>query len=176
MGLVNDEVIEAYSKRFKLMQERGFTAAGKEEFLEKITVESRQVENLHVRCAIDGFKIDSDEPEHLGGSNKAARPMVQLLAALANCLQISAMLYFSFSGMHVDSVRVKVSSTHDKRFVINHPDAPDPGFHDITITWMVETGEPRSKVFKVIRKIEQNCPVKATFSRGHHFLSEIKIT
>jgi len=173
--LLTKETIEAYTKRIKSMQELKFSEEGNIKFIEEIVAESEQIENLHVKARINDKVIENDEPESLGGFNKAPRPMDTLLASLANCLEISALLYFSFSNLKVKSVKVKVLATFDKRAVLPLRGAPMPGFYDIKYIWYIDTDESEKRIEKVLDKVNQNCPVKGTFSRSHEFPHEIKI-
>jgi len=171
--LLTQKTIEAYTKRFKSMMDLKFSEEGDLKYIEEVVAEAEQIDNLHVRTTINDVTIDNDEPESLGGSNKAPRPMDTLLASLANCLEISALLYFSFSNLKVDSVKVQVKATFDKRAVLLIKGAPLPGFYNINYKWIIKTNENLKKVEEVLKKVEQNCPVKGTFSRSHDFPQEI---
>ncbi len=173
--LVSQEAINAYMERFQSMVKHKFTEKGDELFIASLVAESEQVNNLHVRAKVNEFEIDCDEPKELGGSNKAPNPMQSLLASLANCLEISALVYFSYTNLKVDSVKVKVEATYDKRYVLTDKNAPLPGFYNIKSIWHVDTNEPREKIENVLKKVEENCPVKGTFSRSHDFNTELVI-
>ncbi|MHA1680071.1 MAG: OsmC family protein [Promethearchaeota archaeon] len=173
--LITDESRKAYHKRILSMKEHGFTARGDELYKSTMIAESSQVDNLRVKTKINEFIIESDEPESLGGTNEAPRPMELLLAALANCLEISALLYFSFANLKVTSVRVQVEAEQDIRFVLNNDEAPAPGFNNIKITWFVKSSESGSKIKRILDKISNNCPVKGTLDQVHSFPSKVII-
>lgn len=173
--LVSQEAIDAYMERFQSMVKHKFTEKGDELFIAKLVAESEQVNNLHVRATVNEFEIDCDEPEDLGGSHKAPNPMQLLLASLANCLEISALLYFSYANLKVEAVKVKIEATYDKRYVLTDKNAPLPGFYNINYTWYVSTGEKLSIIEKILKKVEENCPVKGTLTRSHDFKMNIEL-
>ncbi|MFX1451662.1 MAG: OsmC family protein [Promethearchaeota archaeon] len=173
--MVSQESIDAYMKRFQSMTKYKFTEKGDELFIAKLSAESEQINNLHVKAKVNEFEIKCDEPEELRGSNKAPSPMELFLASLANCLEISALAYFSFSGLHIDSVKVKVTSSFDKRFILTDKEAPLPGFNNFNYKWYIKTEEDIHKVEKVLKKVEENCPVKGTLGHSHNFIMKIEL-
>ncbi|MHA1149531.1 MAG: OsmC family protein [Promethearchaeota archaeon] len=164
--LVNTETIQAYSDRFKKMIDVKFSPEGDDLFIEKVVATSSQIDNLRVQAHVNDFVIECDEPRELGGTNSAPRPIDLLLASLANCLEISALLYFSFSNLKIDSVKVTVKTEIDKRALLNDKNAPLPGFHHFNIIWDIDTIENEKKVKKIIDKIEKFCPISGTLSRA----------
>ena len=101
--LITNESRTAYLNRFKKMQELGFTEKGDELFTSKLVAESEQIYNLHVKAKINNLEIENDAPKDLGGKSSAPPPMQSLLATYANCLEITALLYFSFSNTAANS-------------------------------------------------------------------------
>lgn len=160
--LLTPESIEAYKQRFLEMTRLGFSSEGDEKFVTRFSVTSEQRENLHVQARLNGWTVSNDEPRSLGGGNAAPTPMELFLASLANCLEISALLYFSFSKLRVESVRVTVDAWFDKRHVLPGDGVPPPGFQDISWSWHVVSGEAREKIERVLEKVDANCPVKGT--------------
>ena len=173
--LLSEEIITAYMNHLQSMNEHKFTKKGDELFITKLIAETEQVNNLHVRTKIGEFILENDEPKDLGGSNTASTPMQMLLATLAKCLEITALLFFSFSNYKIDSIKVKVEASFDKRSILPYKKAPLPGFYDISYTWYIETEERLKKIERVLEKVEKLCPVKGTFSRVHVFKQDVEL-
>ena len=171
--LVSNESIVAYNKRLQSMIQHKFTEKGDELFITTLIAEAEQVDNLHVKTKIGEFEIENDAPEALGGSNAAPSPMPMLLASLANCLEITALLYFSFLKVNVDSIKLRVEATYDKRCVLPDKEAPLPGFYNINYVWYIESKEKLRRIENVFKKVEKFCPVKGTFTRNHDFKQKI---
>jgi len=171
--LITDESRIAYLNRNKKMQELGFSEKGDELFISTLVAESEQIDNLHVKSKINKFEIENDAPEDLGRKSGCPPPMQSLLATYANCLEITALLYFSFLNIKANSIKVRVEATLDKRSALLTKEAPLPGFYDITQIWHIDSNEPFNKIKKVIERVEQICPVGGTFIRSHDFTHKI---
>ena len=111
--LISDETLKAYKFRFQEMKKNKDTEKGNELFVLKMVAFSEQIDNLHVKAKINNFEIENEGPKDLGGSGVIPGPMPMLLASIANCLEITALLYLSNSNMKVNSINVKVESNFD---------------------------------------------------------------
>ncbi|MFX1375674.1 MAG: OsmC family protein [Promethearchaeota archaeon] len=173
--LVSDETLKSYMKRLEKMHKYRNGAEGDKLFLSKVTAVSEQLDNLHVKASIGNFVIENDGPKDLGGSGTIPGPMPMLLASIANCLKITALLYLSFSNLKVDFIKVEVEGMYDKRAALNPKMEPLPGFFDFKYTWYIDTDENLKKIDHVLQKVEEICPVKGTFNKHHEFQREIHL-
>lgn len=171
--LLSDDTIKAYQLRFKKMQKLKFSKEGDEEFIEKIEATSEQISNLQVKTDVNDFEIINDSK--LCGTGLYARPIETFIGSVANCLEISALLYFSFSNLKVESVKVKVEAFIDKRSILKDVNAPLLGFYDFKYTFYIKSDEDKKKIQKVLKKVEKNCPVKGTLNRSNEFKNELVI-
>lgn len=130
---------------------------------------------MHEKVIIENLTFENEGPKDLGGSGNIAGPMQLLLASLANCLEITALVYLSFSNVQVQSVKVKVEALYAKISAINPRKEPFPGFYDITYVWYVEKDERFKKVDQILRRVEELCPVKGTCNRHYDFQREIQL-
>lgn len=174
-GLLNSETVAFYLKRFQYMQNQKYSKKSDKLFINRMVAVSKQINNLHVRSKINDFYVDNDGSNKMGGSNKGPSPMECLLATLANCLEQTALLYFTFMGVKVNSVQVKVEASQDLRSLMNPKESPYPGFFDFKITWIIDPEDDLRKVNRVLRKVEDACPVKGTVSRPQIFSEEIVV-
>lgn len=172
--LVSDESLRAYVARYQKMQKYKNTEEGNAIFISNVIAESEQVDNMHVKAKVGNFEIESDGPKELGGSGKVPGPMPMLLATLANCLEITALLYLSFSNININSIKVKVEGTYDKRSALEPKKEPFPGFYDISYTWYINTEENPEKVEQILKKVEDLCPIKGTLNRTPNFHSKVE--
>ena len=160
--LISEETLKAYQERYVEMQKHKDTKRGDELFLSTATAISEQIENMHVKAKIGDFEIENDGPQDLGGKGEIIGPVPMLLAALANCLEISALLYLSFSNLNVNSLKVKVEATQDKRGVLEPNKPPFPGFYDLRYTWIIDSKEDPQKLEKALREVSAICPANRT--------------
>jgi len=173
--LVSDETLKSYQDRFEKMIKIKDPDEGDRLFISKISAISEQIDNMHVKASVGNYTIENDGPKDLGGSGAVPGPMQMLLASLANCLEITALLYLSVSNVNVNSIKVKVEAMYDKRSSINPKKEPFPGFYDIKYVWEIETDENLRKVDQILKRVEEICPVKGTLNRHHEFPREIQL-
>lgn len=173
--LVSDETLKAYMDRFEKMIKNRDSDEGDRLFISKVTAVSEQIDNMHVKASVGDYVIENDGPKDLGGSGNIPGPMQMLLASLANCLEITALLYLSSSNVKVNSIKVEVEAIYDKRSSINPKKEPFPGYYDIKYIWYIDTDENLKKVDQILKKAEEVCPVKGTLSKHHEFPREIQL-
>lgn len=171
--LLTKETIEAYTNRARKMQKFKVGEIGDKLYITKMVAFSEQVNNLHVRAKIRDFEVDNDEPKELGGTDKGPCPLECLLATLANCLQQTALLYFTFFKVKLKSVKVKVEAIHDVRSSLNPKEIPLPGFSDFKVTWFIDSDDDPKRIERVLDKVKDICPVKGTVTRTQNFTEEI---
>jgi uncharacterized OsmC-like protein len=172
-NLISEESINRYLERFNQIRKLGYTKEGDAAFIQDMIVTSEQISNLYVKASIGDYKLYCDEPENLGGTGKAPNPMQTLLGAFANCLELSAMLYFSFMNLEVSSVKVEVRAKYDKRSVLLKEKENLPGFYDISYTWYIHTAETKERIQRALNAIAESCPVKWTLQREHEFSQKL---
>lgn len=173
--LVSDETLKGYNDRFEKMIKNHNTDEGNRLFISKVTAVPEQIDNLHVKSSVGNYVIENDGPKDLGGFGDVPGPMQMLLGSLANCLEITALLYLGLSNVKVDSIIVKVEAMYDKRSSLNPKKKPFPGFYDIKYVWEIETDENLKKVDQILKRVEEVCPVKGTLNRHHEFPREIQL-
>jgi len=173
--LISDEIQEAYKERFMQLRKHEHSTEGDRRFISRLTAVSEQISNLHVKAKVGDFVIENDGPKELGCSGHILGPISMFLASFANCLEITALLYLSFSNAKVNSIRVKVEATIDRRSALN-PKKPFPGLYDIKYCWYVNTEENLKKIDRILKKAEEICPVKGTvkgdFEREIHLVKD----
>ena len=171
--LLTDKIMKAYLTRLDNMNKYKFTEKGNELFVKNVIAETEQVKDLHVRTRIGDFIIESDEPETLGGSNLAPTPMQSLLASFSNCMEITALLYFSFAGMNINFIKVRVEATFDQRAALATKEAPLPGFYNYKVTWYIDSEEKHRKIKQVLKKVESLCPVRGSIENPKQFSEKV---
>ncbi|TFF98549.1 MAG: OsmC family peroxiredoxin [Promethearchaeota archaeon] len=171
--LITDKALESYLKRFKKIKRLGYSDEGDKTFIEKYTVISEQVHNLHVKALVNGHEIECDEPKDMGGTGKAPNPLETLLASMANCLELTAMMFFSFLKLDVSNIKVEIQASYDKRSIILKKENTLPGLYGIHYTWYIDTSESQDTITQALQKVEESCPVKWTLQKEHAFSQKI---
>ncbi|MFX0101996.1 MAG: OsmC family protein [Candidatus Hodarchaeota archaeon] len=169
--MIKEETIKAYYKQFQEINRCKFTEEGNELFIKKLVAETEQIDNMHVKTKINDLAIESDAARKMGGSGNHPSPMQLLLASIASCMEQTALVVFTFNGLNITSLKVKIEATYDKRV----PLGVKPGFYDYKITWTVGTNEKESKVKRVLKKVESVCPVRGSLVNPKEFTKEVII-
>jgi uncharacterized OsmC-like protein len=173
-NLISEDIIKGYMDRNQKMLKYRDNDEGDTLFISKIVAESEQINNLHVTAKVGNFEIENDGPKDVGCSGKVPGPMPMLLATIANCLEITALSYLALFKLKVESIKVKVEGTYDKRSALEPKKDPFPGFYDIKYTWLIDTKENPDKIKRILEKVEDVCPVKGTLNKSPNFHSNIE--
>ena len=92
---------------------------------------------------------------------------------MANCLELTAMMFFSFMRLNVSNVKVKVKAKYDKRSTMLKKENAMPGLYDIRYKWYIDTIESKKRIEKALRKVQEACPVKWTLQKENNFTQDI---
>ena len=116
-------------------------------------------DGLRLRQQIDvngRHTIITDEPERLGGTDRAPAPHELLPAMVASCVSTMIVLYARNRGWQLDDVRVDVDYDNES----------EP--REIQITVHLPQGLSPDQV-KRLRKVADTCPVKRALQAGFTF-------
>ncbi len=171
--LISKGTIKAYLGQMKKFKELGNSKEGDQFFIKQLIVETEQIDNLHVKNKIEGFQLECDEGEELGGSNKAPNPMQMLISSLATCSLLSVVMFFTVMKLNVEHVKLELSAKFDMRGIINPKNREPPGLNDFHFKWFIKTEVPLSKIKKIIKRAEKMCPIRGTIERSNFFSQEI---
>jgi putative redox protein len=80
---------------------------------EKVTVITTDG-GLRFNAQVRGHRIDTDQPEHAGGSDSAAMPLELLAASLGTCIALYAHQFCATRGIPNDGLRVEVRTESAK--------------------------------------------------------------
>lgn len=117
------------------------------------------LENFHKEAKIRNFTVYSDEPEVIGGSNKAPRPTELLLTSLGCCLQSILAIYASSMRISIDSLEMTLRGLRDNRGILGMSKEARVGFYKIEIETRIESKEPLEKIDKLLEVVAEHCPV-----------------
>lgn len=123
-------------------------------------VRSKLKEGFLSRIEARDFKLLSDEPEELGGSNLGPNPVEYILAALAACQEIVIKAHAGQLGIDVRTVRVEAEGEIDLRGFFNVSDDVRAGFNKVTYHTVIETDETDTDKLKKLKELSlKRCPV-----------------
>lgn len=120
---------------------------------------------FHVDLSTRSYRLTSDEPTPLGGTDTGPTPYELLLSALGSCTAMTLRMYADRRGMPVESIEVRLRQARAHEQDCEHCDTETVGVSHIerriTLTGAL-TDEMRSKLLE----IADRCPVSQTITRG----------
>jgi putative redox protein len=120
---------------------------------------------FHVDLSTRSYRLTSDEPSPLGGTDTGPTPYELLLSALGSCTAMTLRMYADRRGMPVESIEVRLRQARAHERDCEHCDTETVGVSHIerriTLTGAL-TDEMRSKLLE----IADRCPVSQTITRG----------
>lgn len=119
-------------------------------------------EGLFVEAETRGFTVHMDEPEHLGGTDKAMNPVELLLSSLGGCLTISIAAFSKAVHVDLKDVRVNVSGDIDLDGFLGVNKNVRPGFNQIRYDIELVSDSSEVKLNKLINMVKERCPVSDT--------------
>lgn len=109
------------------------------------------------------FKLFSDEPAMLAGTDEAPNPVENLLHALAGCVTTTIVAQAASRGIHIESLESYLEGDLDMRgFFALDPDVPK-GFTEIRVRFRVVT-DPKN--LEALREMAEFSPVLNTITKG----------
>lgn len=127
-------------------------------------------EGLQVETNARGFKIIMDEPEELGGTDKAMNPVEALLCALGACQTIVASAFAASQDFKFEEFHVELEGDLDPDGFMGLADVRN-GFQEIRFKMHFKTNEPKEKVEAYAKFIEDRCPVGDCLANGVKLIS-----
>lgn len=107
------------------------------------------------------FRVDSDEPNLIGGGESAANPVENLLAALAGCVTSSIVIHASAQGIEIREIEAAVEGDIDLNGFAGLTDAPK-GFTEIRMKLTVDADADAEQ----IKTFSEFSPTLATVTHG----------
>jgi putative redox protein len=106
------------------------------------------VGTLRQDVLVDGrFRLTTDEPEHLGGTDRAPSPHELLPAAIASCVSTTILMYARTKGWELGAVQV------DAEY--------DPGAEPVSCDLVIRTEQQLTEEQLLrLEKVASTCPVR----------------
>ena len=151
----NDEYV--FNGRFKRL--RDHFEKKPDTALRTLYSDVERMDGLHSFAVTEEFTVEADEPEGLGGTNKAPTPTALLLSAMAHCQAITLKMYARAMEIELDDVKVKVTGTVDLRGYMGLKDEAgkpfDPGLEEVVIKTFIESKETEGRILALIEASRQ---------------------
>lgn len=131
----------------------------------KVKAEAKLLEGVKVKAKARNFEVTADEPEELGGTDTAMNPVELLLCSLGACQSIAARTFAKKLGVNFKDFWVEVEGELNTDGFMGK-EGVRPGFSEIRYHFHIDTEEPREKVEKFVKYLEEHCPVGDSLANG----------
>jgi len=131
-------------------------------------------EGLYVEAEARGLKVGMDEPETLGGSNKAMNPVEMLLSALGGCISITLAAFSKAAHVEIKECKVHVTGDLDPEGFLGVNKDVRKGFTQIRYQVELVTDSSEDKVRRLMQMVDEKCPVSDTL-KGVEVIGDVKI-
>ncbi|MFV9510647.1 OsmC family protein [Tepidibacillus sp. LV47] len=131
-------------------------------------------EGLFVEANARGFTVQMDEPEQLGGTNKAMNPVELLLSALGGCLTITIAAFSKAAHVEIEDCKVHVTGDLDPDGFLGLNKDVRKGFMQIRYQVEIVSNSPEEKIKKLMKMVEERCPVSDTL-KGVEVIGDVNI-
>ncbi|WP_256105980.1 OsmC family protein [Streptomyces sp. ODS05-4] len=116
-------------------------------------------EGARARTTARSFTLETDEPEPLGGTDKAIDPMELVLAAVGTCLTVGWVTQAVIRGVSYQDLRIEVTGDFDLRGYLAVDGQVRPGFTDVKYVVHVDTDAPADVLEEIKAAAEALSPM-----------------
>jgi len=107
----------------------------------------------------NGFKIFMDEPEELGGNNRAPNPLDFILAAHGGCLNFVTFFVANEMGIQVEGTEINITGKLDPAKFTGSDMNVRAGYQEIDIQIHIKSSAPADQIAQLLAAVEARCPV-----------------
>ena len=113
-----------------------------------------------------GFRIISDEPKHLGGTDTGMNPVETLLCAIGACQCMSARFFARSLKIDMAEFSVDVEGSLDNKGFLKADSGIRPGLQEIRVMVRIKAKASEEKIAEMLALVEERCPVGETVLNG----------
>jgi len=110
------------------------------------------------------YRLISDEPAVVGGSDKGPSPLDYFMAAIGFCENVTFARYAALNGLDFDSLQTTVRGHWDRRGQADFPEI-EPAFEEFVVETRVTSTDSIEKIRKVAATTHKRCPMHATIEK-----------
>lgn len=111
---------------------------------------------------IRDFSFTIDEPEKLGGTNKAPTPMEYILGSFNGCILIVIEMIAEEIHFSINNLSAETHGILDRRGLAGTADV-SPHFHQVKNTVVIETTESSESIAELKSLVKKRCPAYNLF-------------
>lgn len=122
--------------------------------------ESPAKTNIQVR----DFNLTVDEPQHLGGTDKAPNPVEYILAGYAGCINVVAHIVAKEQNIVLKDLEIDIDGDLDPARLFGTSFHERAGYKNINVSLKTSTKLDTGQRIKWLKEVEYRCPVNDNLS------------
>ncbi|MDA8440967.1 MAG: OsmC family protein [Peptococcaceae bacterium] len=115
---------------------------------------------------IRGFKVNTDEPTNLGGTDTAPNPVEMVLAALGGCLIVGYSLNAAMLGVELQKIEISLEGDIDLPGFFGLPSDILPGYSSVRARVFIKSDASLDQLDEVHNRVLATSPVGLTLSKN----------
>lgn len=115
---------------------------------------------------IRGFKVQTDEPADLGGTDTAPNPVEMVLAALGGCLMVGYSLNAAMLGVELDKIEIALEGDIDLPGFFGLASDILPGYSNVRARVFLKSAATLAQLGQVHDRVLSTSPVGLTLSKN----------
>ncbi len=125
----------------------------------KFSVQSVSQTPARTEVSIRGFRLIVDEPEALGGTNRAPNPVEYVLAGYAGCLNVVAHLVAGELQIDLPDLQIHIEGELNPARLLGSSFSQRAGYQSLHVELKTSRSLDEHVKQKLISEIENRCPV-----------------
>ena len=121
------------------------------------------------------FKIRTDEPDELAGTNTHANPQEYLMAAFNACMMVGYVALASLEGIELESVEIESQGDIDLRGFLGLDPSVKAGYNQIHYTVQIKGNGTPEQFQKIHETVMGTSPNRFTIANPVRLSSELKV-
>ena len=137
---------------------------------------ARIVDGLKTEVQEGDFKLISDMPEALGGSNAGPNAGALARMSLGACLVVGYAMWFSREDVPFDGIDVEVEGDLDQAGMLGVNESASPGHDSLRVKVNINSQAPQAEIERVIELADSHSPIIHLFTNSVPVARELNLT
>ncbi|MEE8434075.1 MAG: OsmC family protein [bacterium] len=120
---------------------------------------ARMVDGLKIEVREGEFKLISDMPEVLGGSNAGPSPGAFARMSLGACLVVGYAMWLSREEVPFEDIDVEVEGDQDQAGMLGVKESASPGHDSLRVKVNITSQAPQAEIERVIDLADRHSPI-----------------
>ncbi|MEM7110280.1 MAG: OsmC family protein [Bacteroidota bacterium] len=128
------------------------------------SIQSTSESSAKTSIKVRDFELIVDEPQDLGGTDKAPNPVEYILAGYAGCINVVAHLVAKEQNIKLKDLKIDIDGDLDPSRLFGTSFEERAGYKSINVSLKTSTKLNEGQRVKWLKEVEYRCPVNDNLS------------